>query len=66
MPTVRGPDWWKGMIDAISVNYEEVEVVLICSQTYSSGVIFESFRSRDWSETEGVSVPCVYQTFGAK
>ena len=64
--TVRTPDWWKGMIDAISINYEEVEVVLICSQTYSSGVIYESFRSRDWNEREGFSVPCVYQTFGAK
>ena len=64
--TVRSPDWWKGMIDAISINYEEVEVVLICSQTYSSGVIYETFRSRDWNETEEYSVPCVYHTFGAK
>ncbi len=64
--TVRSPDWWKGMIDAISINHEEVEVILICSQTYSSGVIFESFRARDWNDTEGFSVPCVYQTFGAK
>ena len=64
--TVRSPDWWKGLIDAISINYEEVEVVLICSQTYSSGVIFETFRSGDWNETEGFSVPYNYQTFGAK
>ena len=63
--TVRTPDWWKGMIDAISINYEEVKVVLICSQTYSSGVIYKSFRSRDWNDTEGFFVPCVYQTFGA-
>ena len=64
--TVRNPDWWKGMIDAISINYEEVEVVLICSQTYSSGVIFETFRSGDWNETEEFSVPCNHHTFGAK
>ena len=64
--TVRSPDWWKGLIDAISINYEEVEVALICSQTYSSGVIFETFRSGDWNETEGFSVPYNYQTFGAK
>ena len=64
--TVRSPDWWKGMFDAISINYEEVEVVLICSQTYSSGVIFETFRSGDWNETEGFSVPYNYRTFGAK
>ena len=63
--TVRNPNWWKGMIDAISINYEEVEVVLICSQTYSSGVIFETFRSGDWNKTEGFSVPCNCQTFGA-
>ena len=64
--TVRSPDWWKGLIDAISINYEEVEVALICSQTYSSGVIFETFRSGDWNETEGFSVPYNYRTFGAK
>lgn len=64
--TVRSPDWWKGMFDAISINYEEVEVVLFCSQTYSSGVIFETFRSGDWNETEGFSVPYNSQTFGTK
>ena len=51
--TVRSPYWWKGMFDAISINYEEVEVVLICLQTYSSGVIFETFRSGDWNEKKG-------------
>ncbi|MBK50988.1 MAG: hypothetical protein CMQ45_01215 [Gammaproteobacteria bacterium] len=64
--TVRSPDWWKGMIDAISINYDEIEVVLICSQTYSSGVVFEAFRFRDWNETEGFSAPYNYQAFGAK
>ena len=29
------------MIDAISINHEEVEVILICSQTYSSGVFLK-------------------------
>lgn len=64
--TVRSPDWWRGMIDAIAINYEEIEVVLICSQTYASGVVFENFRSKDWNEIEGFSTPYNYQTFGAK
>ena len=64
--TIRNPHWWKGVIDAISVNYEEVEVILICSQTYSSGVIFETFSAREWNEIDGFSVPYNYQTFRAK
>ena len=64
--TVRGPYWWKGMIDAISINYEEVEVVLICSQTYTSGIIFETFKSSYWNEKDGYSVPYSYTTFRAK
>ena len=64
--TIRSPDWWRGMIDAIAINYEEIEVVLICSQTYASGVVFENFRSKDWNEIEGFSTPYNYQTFGAK
>ena len=61
--TVRSPDWWKGVIDTTSINFEKIQVVLICSQTYSSGIVFEPFRSRDWSEAKGFCVPYNYQTF---
>ena len=50
--TVRSPDWWKGVFDTISSNYKKVEVVLICSNTFSSGVIFDSFKFDDWSSTK--------------
>ena len=62
--TVRNPDWWKGLVDAISINYKEVQVVLICSQTFSSGVVFETFKSKDWDEQRGYNAPYNYQTFG--
>ena len=46
--TVRGPDWWKGVIDAKAINYPEIEVLLICSQDWNNGVVFEPFKSKDW------------------
>ena len=61
--TVRSPDWWKGVFDAISSNYKDVEVVLICSTTFSSGVIFESFKFSDWAFTEGYTTTMSFRTF---
>jgi hypothetical protein len=37
---------------------------LICSQTFSSGVVFETFKSKDWDEQRGYTAPYNYQTFG--
>lgn len=46
--TVRNPYWWKGVIDMASINYPEIKVLLICSQTYKNGIIFTPFKSWDW------------------
>ena len=46
--TIRSPDYWKGIIDAVAIKYPSVEVLLICSETYDSGVIFESFKASEW------------------
>ena len=46
--TVRSPAWWRGIVDSIAINYEDVKVMLMCSQTFSSGIIFETFKSSDW------------------
>ena len=61
--TVRGADWWKGVFDAISSNYKDVEVVLICSTTFSSGVIFDSFKFSDWGSIEGYTTTMSFRTF---
>ena len=61
--TVRGADWWKGVFDAISSNYKNIEVFLICSNTFSSGVIFKSFKFGDWALTEGYTTNISFQTF---
>ena len=61
--TVRGADWWKGVFDVISSNYIDIEVLLICSNTFSSGVIFKSFKFGDWAATEGYTTNMSFQTF---
>ena len=61
--TVRSPDWWKGVFDTISSNYENIEVVLICSNTFTSGVIFESFKFHDWASTKGFTTTMSFKTF---
>jgi len=61
--TVRGADWWKGVFDVISSNYKNIEVFLICSNTFSSGIIFKSFKFGDWALTEGYTTNMSFQTF---
>ena len=61
--TVRGADWWKGVFDVISSNYKNIEVFLICSNTFSSGIIFKSFKFGDWALTEGYTTTMTFKTF---
>jgi len=61
--TVRSADWWRGVFDVISSNYKNVEVFLICSNTFTSGVIFKSFKFSDWALTEGYKTDMSFQTF---
>ena len=61
--TVRSPDWWKGIFDSISSNYADVELLLICSNTFTSGVIFESFKFGDWASTKGYTTTLSFKTF---
>lgn len=61
--TVRTPAWWKGVIDSISTGYEEVEVMLMCSDTFTSGLLFETFKSADWLESETFETEAKYSTY---
>ena len=61
--TIRSADWWKGTIDAVAIKYPDVKVLLICSQTFKTGVIFQPFKSRDWHSSKKYSIDCQWVTF---
>ena len=61
--TVRSPDWWKGTIDAIAVRYPNIKVLLICSQTFKTGVIFSPFKSQDWHSSGKYTIDHEWMAF---
>ena len=63
--TVRSPDWWKGIFDVVSTKFPEIEVFLICSTSFSAGIVFDCFRSSDWHSSNTFCVEPTYRTFGA-
>ena len=62
--TVRTPDWWKGVIDASSVNHKDVEIMLICSTSFQAGIVYETFKAQDWHLSKHFTVDENYLTFG--
>ena len=64
--TIRNAEWWKGVIDATAVHYEEVEVMLICSNSYASGVVYEPFRCGNWHNGTGFSTHIKSAPYGAR
>ena len=61
--TIRSPVWWKGVIDTVSVKYPNIEIMLICSNTFKAGVIFENFKANDWLESSTFSTDFKYRVF---
>ena len=61
--TVRSPDWWKGTIDAAAINHPDVTVLLICSQTFKTGVVFSPFKAGDWHLSSRYAIDHDWQTF---
>ena len=61
--TVRSPYWWKGVTDAIAIKYPDVKILLICSQTFNSGVIYQPFKSKEWQASNKFSVDYEWMTF---
>ena len=61
--TVRNPHWWKGVVDTIALNFKEIEVMLICSTTFSSGIIFKTFKVSEWYSASKFSVDIEGNTF---
>jgi hypothetical protein len=61
--TVRPPEWWKGVFDTIASNFKDVEVFLICSTTFTSGVIFDKYKSSDWEQSKTFETDIKFQRF---
>ena len=62
--TVRNPDWWSGVLTAISKDFPEIETVLICSETFVSGKIYQNFKSADWDNSKTFTIKDNYIRFG--
>lgn len=63
--TVRNPHWWKGVIDTIALSYKDIDIMLICSETFSSGIIFETFKAKDWYSASNFSIDIKGANFSA-
>ena len=61
--TVRSPDWWRGVFDVVSSDYKNIEVILICSINFHSGVRYETFKFGDWSSSKEFSTSFKYTTW---
>lgn len=61
--TVRSPDWWKGVFDVISLNHKHVEVLLICSKDFVSGIIYEKYKGADWELSKSFVTNVIGQNF---
>lgn len=46
--SVRDPNWWKAIFDVVSLDFPNVQVVLICSKTFLDFAVYEPWRSKDW------------------
>ena len=64
--TIRNPKWWDGLITSISSDFPDVNVILICSETFESGTIYLPFKSSDWGNSEKFTIEENCVTFGAK
>ena len=57
--TVRDPMWWKGMLDTISVEFPSLNILLICSTSFTGYQKFEIWDANEWasSDTFAIDLP---------
>lgn len=55
--TVRPPDWWRGMIHSIAVEYPDVTVKLYCSVGWRNVYQYPAFKVNDWLSVEKFTIP---------
>ena len=49
--TVRDPSWWKGFIDSISIDFPEINIILLCSTGYGTTELFECWKVKEWNQS---------------
>ena len=54
--TVRNPDWWKGFIDSLVINYPKISTLLICSIAYKKPKAFNIWSSKQWFESKSFKI----------
>ena len=64
--TVRTPDWWKGVIDTISINFPSINILLICSTSYNQGIIFDKYKAEDWDRAVEFTTANRFLRFSSK
>jgi hypothetical protein len=55
--SVRDPLWWKAAVDMASIKFPDITILLICSVTHTSGIVFTTWKARDWMESESLTIP---------
>jgi tetratricopeptide (TPR) repeat protein len=50
--TVRPAIWWKGMFDAIAIEYPDISLQLLCSPQYLHAESFDLYKASDWENSE--------------
>ncbi|MDC3197611.1 hypothetical protein OAT60_01895 [Luminiphilus sp.] len=54
--TVRDPMWWKGILDAVSIDFPSVNVLFLASPTYRAAQVFELWNAKKWSQSKTYKV----------
>lgn len=62
--TIREPGWWKGMIDSVAADFPSVNVILICSKSYVSGVFYGVYNANQWIQSDSFSIEQTELKFG--
>ena len=54
--TVRDPMWWKGILDAVSIDFPSVNVLFLASPAYRAAQVFELWNAKKWSQSKTYKV----------
>lgn len=55
--TVRPPEWWRGVINAIAVEYPDITVKLYCSVGWRNVLQYPPFKVDDWLNADKFTIP---------
>ena len=64
--TQRPPMWWKGMFDAVAVEFPGVTVQLLCSKTFLEVDAFQLVQARQWEESPQFVIGAPFSSFSLR